>query len=95
VNVRIEELRRAANLIIDHLEEIGVTFVDIDEDHYWDISPENLYQVYEQPAALSIGQLSDDVAEIRAIASGSKKPLAFALTWLAPILRYVGAKVIK
>lgn len=88
------ELRRAAELLLTHLEQQGQSAVEIEQDYYWSIAPEQRYDAYNQPGELSMGQLSDDWAEVRAIAQGQKEPLGYGLVWLSSVLRAVGEKTV-
>lgn len=94
MKVGVEELRAAANVLFDHLEEMGNTEIEIDDDYYWCIPDDKMYSVYEQPVEFTMGQLSDDLEAIRALGSGTREPIAYALVWLSSVLRYVGAKVV-
>lgn len=34
-------------------------------DYYWSIPNEKLYSIYEEPTGFTVGQLSDDLQEVR------------------------------
>lgn len=95
MRIKLDDLRRVSGILFDHLERAGITEVEVDKDYYWSIPEEKLYSVYEEPSNLTVGQLSHDLDELAKINAGSKEPIAFALTWLASVLRFVGAKVIS
>lgn len=92
MRITTEELRKAMEALLSHLERSGHATVDLDQDYYWSITPEQRYDPYSEPKQLSIGQLTDDWAEVNAVAQGEKEPVGFALVWLASILRAVGEK---
>ena len=94
MNVTTQELRRAANLLLDHLEASGQTEFKIDEDFYWNIPQEQLYNPYDKPTDLDMGQLSDDLGEIRKIVNDESPCVGYALVWLAPVCRRVGEKAV-
>lgn len=75
---------------MQHLERQGKKSVPITHDFYWSIPKDRLYDNYEQPTDLTIGQLSDDLAELRKIASGESPPFAYGCVWLASVLRVIG-----
>jgi hypothetical protein len=95
MKVNVSELRQAANIIFDHLESLGHNEIDIDQDYYWNIPDGKLYTVYEEPSGFTMGQLSDDLNEMRKINSGQKAPIAFAFVWLSPLLRALGTKIVS
>jgi hypothetical protein len=79
---------------MSHVEASGVKEVEIDEDFYWSIPPETRYSPYEDPGEPTLGQLSDDLSELRAMANGQKDVVGYGLVWLASILRRLGEKQI-
>ena len=89
------ELRRAADLLLAHLGKSGHGTIDINQDYYWSIPPAERYDPYNEPRQFGMGQLSDDVSEVRGILDGSKPPVGYALVWLGAVLRAVGEKVVE
>lgn len=94
MKVSINELREISNRLLDHVESLGVKDVDISADYYWTIPADQLYDPSLEPAAPSLGQLTDDWNELQLIRQGDRPPVAIALEWLAAIMRAVGEKVI-
>lgn len=94
MKVSATELRRAVDLLLEHIEESGSPVVEIDEDFYWDVPADRRYAPYQKPVELTMGQLSDDWSEIQKIVDGSRQPVGYALVWLSSILRRVGEKAI-
>lgn len=94
MKVRVSELRRATNLLFDHLEASGQDEITVESGYYWNIPTEALYAVYEEPSDFTMGQLSDDLNEVRHLLTGTKPPIAHALVWVSALLRYVGEKVV-
>jgi hypothetical protein len=94
MKVRVSELRQAANVLFDHLERTGHAEIEVDSDYYWSIPKEKLYSVYENPSDFTVGQLSEDWENVRAIGAGRKDPIAYGLVWLSTILRFVGSNIV-
>jgi hypothetical protein len=97
MKIQLSELRQATNVLFDHLERTGRTEIEVTEDFYWSIPEKRLYSVYSPPpeSELTMGQLSDDWNELTKIASGKSPPLAYALVWLASLLRFIGTKLVS
>lgn len=95
MKIDTKTLRLACNRLFDHLEELGIVSIDIGEDYYWNISEECLYTMASQPKDFTVGQLTDDWLEIRAIADGERDAVSFGFVWLAAILRAIGEKVVR
>ena len=90
MQISVTNLRNAVEKTLDHLEESGLTHIDIDEDFYWNIVIEQLYDPCKKPTELDLGQLSDNIEEVEKISSGESEPVGYALVWIAAILRYIG-----
>lgn len=90
MKVQIHELRAMADQLLSELAQAGVGEIELKKDYYWSIPSERLYDPYKSPLDLTLGQLSDDLQELRSIQSGERPPLPYALVWLASLLRYVG-----
>jgi hypothetical protein len=86
------QLREVFEVLIRHLEETGVSEIEIDPDYYWDIPAEELYDPYNTPEGLDLGQLTEDWQKLQDVAAGRMPPVGYGLTWLAAVLRAVGEK---
>lgn len=90
MRVSTKELRAVTNLLLDHLESTSQSEFDIEEDYYWEAEQGQLYNPYQEPSRLQLGQLSDDWSDLVSILSGESPPIGTALVWLAAVLRRVG-----
>lgn len=88
--VTVHELKAMAIRLISHLEESNVKTIDIAEDFYWDVPAAGRYDNYEEPKQHTIGQLSDDILELKRMLAGDTPPVGYGLVWLAAVLRRVG-----
>lgn len=88
--ITVEQLKAAAEMLFSHLQDSGVKTIEIAEDFYWDVPAANRYDQYEQPAQLTVGQLSDDVSEVQRMLAGDTPVLGYGLVWLAAVLRRIG-----
>ncbi|MBF6296731.1 hypothetical protein IU459_04135 [Nocardia amamiensis] len=92
--VSLDELRRAIDVLLDHVEAAtaGET-VALDKDYFWSIPPGELYDVYNKPADLTIGQLSECWQHLKDLLADSDGALGYHLVWLADILRAMGHEI--
>lgn len=88
--IQVQDLRRAFEALMSHLEEGGMISAELPWDFYWEIAREELYHPYAEPKQLSLGQLSDDWNELLRITKGEMPPVKYALVWLSTVLRAVG-----
>jgi hypothetical protein len=95
VNITVSELRRAANVLFDHLEASGQGEIALTEDYYWNIPDDRLYAREAPPTeSLDLGQLTSDREELLPIGRGNDPVPSHDLVQLAALLRFVGSKVL-
>lgn len=85
MKVNIEEIQQIALHLLGKLKESKGDEININNDFYWDIFAEELYNPYEEPKNIALGQLSDDLQEIQRL-SKSDDAIAYDLKRLASIL---------
>jgi hypothetical protein len=90
MEVNIDRLRTVANALFSHLENHGARSVTFSEDYYWDVPAAIRYDHYEEPREHTVGQLSDDMAELIRMLNGERPMVAYGLVWLAAVLRRLG-----
>lgn len=92
MNITLGELRVVVEKIFQHLEVKEKNNFEINEDYYWYIPTEKLYNPYSKPEQkdLTLGQLSQDVEAITDILEERKETIGYSLIWLATILRNIG-----
>lgn len=90
----MKELRETSQLLLDHLEKLGATEIEIDADYYWHVPRSQLYDPTIQIVEPDLGQLTEDWARLEAIRRGDMPPVGPGLEWLSAIFRAVGEHVI-
>jgi hypothetical protein len=90
MRVKISKLRDIANNLFQHFEATGLDEISLSRDYYWWIPKEAIYDPYNQPESMSLGQLSDDLLELEKIGTGEQTPIPYALVWLSTLLRAIG-----
>lgn len=93
MQVELDEIRKSLSILIAHVELRTGPTLELDKDFYWHLPSPELYNTYEKPSDLTIGQISENITEIREIVSGERPPLSYGLVWLAAILRAIGDSV--
>jgi len=60
------------------------------KDHYWNIDSSEIYNVYNQPKKLDIGQVTEDWNELLQILENKREPILFHdLEHLSQVLRAI------
>jgi hypothetical protein len=95
MEVRIDDVKEVFKKLIDGLEAKGIESVDIPHDFYWSIPQTSRYRPYEEPKDLTMGQLSDDLGELRRIATNEMPATAYALVWLGALLQAIGEQTVE
>ena len=93
--VPVDTLRRAAEVLLDRLEDVAGTEVVIQQDMFWIIQPEQRFDLYVEPTEFTIGQLSESLDNVRRILEEPDLAISFGLVWLADLLRVAGETVIQ
>jgi hypothetical protein len=63
----VDHLERALSLLLSKLKDARGTEIELRGDFYWDIAPKELYDPYNDPHTITLGQLSDDLERIEKI----------------------------
>ena len=95
MKVRVAELRQITEMLFEHLESEGKHEFDIDDDYYWTIGPDQLYNPMTDPKELGLEQLTDNWEWLSRVRNREQEPLAYHLVWLAAILRWIGERVVR
>lgn len=93
LRVDLAQVHRAVEALLQHVEQTTGGVVELDKDFFWSISPDDLYNVYQEPGPLSVGQLSESLGHLEAIAEGRSSVIGYGMVWLADVLRAVGQGV--
>ena len=94
MHVSTYELRRAAEVLLRHMEESGQSSIRLDDDYYWSVPTDSRFDVYGEPPELGIGRLFEDIEHVRAIVSGKEEPLGYGLVWLSAIFLAAGERAV-
>lgn len=94
--VNIGELRRIVNDLLDHAESVNGPELRLDQDYYWDLDSEVLYDVTKKVSDVDlVGSLGDSWGFLLNLERDNikKDGPSLMLIHAAPLLRYIGEKV--
>ncbi|MGW5919180.1 hypothetical protein ACWFPY_09300 [Nocardia fluminea] len=91
LHVPLAELRRSVDLLMDHVEAAtdGDT-IRLDQDYFWSIPQDALYDVDHTPADLTLGQLSWSWEHLTDLLADPDRAIGYHLVWLSEVLRAIG-----
>jgi len=95
IRVPVAVLRRASELLLDHLESVEGDAIMLEKDYYWAIAQEQLYDAYNEPSTFTVGQLSECLENLERVVEDPSRSTFFALVWLADLLRSAGQTVTR
>ena len=95
MEVSVAELRVVADKLFAHLLQLGHDTVSITHDYYWAVPKDTRHDPYVQPVELTLGQLSDEISELKRISDGTAEPISFGLVWLSSIIREIGEETVE
>lgn len=94
--VNIGELRRIVNDLLDHVESVNGPELRLDQDYYWDLNSEAMYDVTKKVSNVDlVGSLGDSWEFLLNMQRDDIKQdgPSLMLIHAAPLLRYIGEKV--
>ncbi|ACE06213.1 hypothetical protein Aasi_0842 [Candidatus Amoebophilus asiaticus 5a2] len=86
MKVKIDDIEKVTSLLLSKLKESKGNEIELNNDFYWDISEEELYNPYQDPKNITLDQLSDDLEEIQRLIK-SDDAITYDLKRLASILK--------
>ncbi|ETT01098.1 MULTISPECIES: hypothetical protein [Providencia] len=91
MNIDLNVLKDAINTIFDEMKKHGIESIKLDSDFYWNVPSESLYNIYNDPQQLDIGQLEDDY---KMLCEAKEKDILvrYNLKNISAILRYLAEK---
>jgi len=95
IRVPVDLLRRASELLLNHLESVEGDAIMLDKDYYWTVAQEQLYDAYNEPSTFTVGQLSECLENLERLVEDPSRSTSFALVWLADLMRSAGQTVTR
>jgi hypothetical protein len=95
LQINLHEIEKAMSILLKDLREYQGEVIEVEPvDYYWSIRREELYDPYQQPTDLTLGQLTDDLEEMKKIAAGKAEPVSLDLVKMSAILAMLGNKTV-
>ena len=94
MEIDIDKLRLITDQIFDHISrDLKINKVSLEQDYYWNVPSEFLFDMDSAPKELDIGQLYDDWEFLLKTLDDEEQAISLMFVHLAPLLRYIGEKV--
>ncbi|MEU1824141.1 hypothetical protein ABZ502_17145 [Streptomyces abikoensis] len=90
LQIPLDQLRKAFDAALRHVEASAGHTVALGNDYFWSVPDDELYDVLNEPKALTIGQLSESWQHLEDLLAHQDGVLGYHLVWLADIIRAIG-----
>ncbi|WP_326816320.1 hypothetical protein OIE61_01915 [Streptomyces sp. NBC_01762] len=90
LQIPLDELRRAFELALRHIEATAGSTVTLGHDHFWSVPGDELYDVHNEPTAITIGQLSESWQHLEGLLADEDRAVGYHLVRLADVIRAIG-----
>jgi len=90
MEIDLEELRRFADILLRTVEENEGRKYILDEDDFWSVPPDALFDIAHEPNELDIGSLAWSHEFLSSMMQDIDDVLPYGLVWLAQILTALG-----
>ncbi|MCT9093605.1 hypothetical protein N4G70_32755 [Streptomyces sp. ASQP_92] len=94
VQIPLDQLRRAFDAALGHIESSAGPAVMLKEDLFWSVPADELYNMGAEPQTLTIGQLSESWQHMEALLAGQDRAVGYHLVWLADVIRAIGHELL-
>lgn len=91
MKVNIDDIQKITYLLLSKLKESRGNVIEINNDYYWDISNDEIYNPYVEPKNLTLGQLSDELKEIQRLIK-SDDAIVYDFKRVAEILKVLSVE---
>ncbi len=93
MKINLKDIEAITEKLFISLKERGIETIEVSEDFYWYIPKDIVYNPYEEPNRVEMGQLSDDWNELCKVAETNDIPIPYNFVWLATVFRAIGENI--
>jgi hypothetical protein len=86
MQIDVKSLEKVTSTLLSKLRESMGDTIELPYDYYWDIAMDDLYNPYQKPVDIVLGQLSDDLEEVRKLSVSDNDAIPYDLKRIASIL---------
>lgn len=91
MEINLRQLRTVTIRLFDQLvQSEEVCKIGQHSNFYWNMKPEVLYDMSQEPKEFDVGSLADDWEFVSSLLDEKNEPVTYQFTEIAPILRYIG-----
>lgn len=91
MQVDLSLLEKTIMTIFTEMRQRGIDNIPLDKDFYWNVPSSFIYNIYNEPEQLDIGQLEDDYKTLK-YAHETNKLIGYHLKNISAITRFLSEK---
>ncbi len=88
IEIQKEDVKKILSILMDKLEASDDNII-LYKDLYWNITDEELYNVYKDPAGFTTGSLVEDWEFLQQVLRNEREAIVYDFNKMANILRFV------
>lgn len=89
IEIQKEDIKKLLLTLIQKLEVSEISKFSFDKDLYWNISTEELFNIYEEPKELTVGSLKEDWEFLQKVINNDRDALNFDFYKISAILKAI------
>jgi len=95
LQIQVSEIEKALSRLLEELRKHQGEVIELPPvDYYWVVPLEELYDPYQNPSHLSLGQLTDDLEEMGRIADQETPIVSLDFVKMSAVLAAIGHKTV-
>jgi len=87
MTIKLDEIEKITLLLLSKLREKNGNEIALKNDYYWSIPADDMYNPYQEPKHITVGQLSDDLANVQRLCESPDDAISYDLERIASILK--------
>jgi len=95
IKITKNDLKNILLALINKIEKLDNSSFSLDNDLYWSIQDEELYNIYEEPQEITIGSLKDDWDFLQKILNEEREVIGYDFNKVSNILKKIGSDLTK
>jgi hypothetical protein len=87
--ISVDQVRDALLALLDHVRATYGDAIELESDYFWSIPDNAKFDVYNKPADLTIGQVSEVCEQLAKLAASGQGDTTYQLRWFAQLFEAI------
>jgi hypothetical protein len=87
--VSVDQIRLTLLALLDHVQATYGDTIELESDYFWSVPDNAKFDVYNQPAELTVGQVSEVYEQLVRLAQPGQDLATYQLRWFAPLFEAI------